>query len=215
MYIDFLNPENRTDDILLDDDILQFRDYVVASIDIEEILKHYNIDSAECKTGTFTHKARCPFYFHKEGQERTASLRIDAENKTFYCFGCNQCGDIVKFIEVLIGTPYVEVLKRLAVFVGFVASANKELGKTTGTLIKQVKKTNEKFLYQSGILIRDYINSLKGGEFYKTECAWADSILNKLDEYFGGIDKYDLVEAEKVYSSLRDVVGVRRACLKQ
>ena len=65
------------------------------------------------KTGT-TYKACCPFH-----NERTPSFTIypkgfnGQDHETFFCFGCHQGGDIIKFKMLLDNISYNEALKRL------------------------------------------------------------------------------------------------------
>ena len=65
------------------------------------------------KTGT-TYKASCPFH-----NERTPSLTIypkgfnGQDHETFYCFGCHQGGDIIKFKMLLDNVSYKEALSLL------------------------------------------------------------------------------------------------------
>jgi hypothetical protein len=64
------------------------------AIDILSILEKYKIQ-------TDYNKCRCPFPFHKNGNERTASFSFNKEKNMFYCFGCKSGGGPVNFIALM------------------------------------------------------------------------------------------------------------------
>ena len=41
-----------------------------------------------------TYSGLCPFH-----QEKTASFSVNAEKGLYYCFGCGEGGDVVRFME--------------------------------------------------------------------------------------------------------------------
>ena len=51
----------------------------------------------------------CPFH-----DERTASFSVNAEEKLFYCFGCQAKGDAIGFVEQSEGLDFVEAVEMLA-----------------------------------------------------------------------------------------------------
>jgi len=55
------------------------------------------------------YKACCPFH-----KEKTASFMVSPEKQIWYCFGCNQGGDIFTFIEKMEGLDFVGALHLLA-----------------------------------------------------------------------------------------------------
>jgi DNA primase len=51
----------------------------------------------------------CPFH-----DERTASFSVNAEEKLFYCFGCQAKGDAIGFVEQTEGLDFVDAVEMLA-----------------------------------------------------------------------------------------------------
>jgi DNA primase len=51
----------------------------------------------------------CPFH-----DERTPSFSVNAEDKLYYCFGCGEKGDAVRFVEETEGVDFREAVERLA-----------------------------------------------------------------------------------------------------
>jgi DNA primase len=51
----------------------------------------------------------CPFH-----DERTASFSVNAEEKLFYCFGCQAKGDAIGFVEQAEGLDFVDAVEMLA-----------------------------------------------------------------------------------------------------
>ena len=51
----------------------------------------------------------CPFH-----EERTPSFSVNAENKLYYCFGCGESGDAIRFVQSTEGLEFGEALEYLA-----------------------------------------------------------------------------------------------------
>lgn len=56
-------------------------------------------------------KAHCPFH-----SERTPSFTF--KNNLFYCFGCQEGGDTIKFIQKLKGLSFIDSVKTLCSYAG-------------------------------------------------------------------------------------------------
>ena len=58
-------------------------------------------------------KALCPFH-----QEKTPSFMVNPARQIFHCFGCDTGGDVIRFIMLYEGLPFVESLQKLALQAG-------------------------------------------------------------------------------------------------
>ncbi len=54
-------------------------------------------------------KALCPFH-----QEKTPSFMVNPTRQIFHCFGCNTGGDVIRFVMLYEGLPFVEAVTKLA-----------------------------------------------------------------------------------------------------
>jgi hypothetical protein len=55
----------------------------------------------------------CPLH-----PEKTPSFKVDSERQTFYCFGCNQGGNVISFIIKLKGLSFKDALRYLGITTG-------------------------------------------------------------------------------------------------
>src|SRR5512143_2200215 len=55
-----------------------------------------------------TYSGLCPFH-----QEKTPSFTVSAEKGLYYCFGCGEGGDIVRFIERAENLSFSEAIEQL------------------------------------------------------------------------------------------------------
>jgi DNA primase len=77
---------------------------------IEEIVGEY---VALRNAGGGSLKGLCPFH-----DEKTASFHVTPARGMYFCFGCNQGGDVIRFVEKVEQLSFTEALERLAVKVG-------------------------------------------------------------------------------------------------
>ena len=75
-------------------------------LDIVEVIRDY-IPSIQKAGKNF--KALCPFH-----NEKTPSFTINPDTQRFYCFGCQEHGDIFSFIEKIDGLTFMEAAQKLA-----------------------------------------------------------------------------------------------------
>ena len=93
--------------------------------------------------GDFVHLKRrgsnmiglCPFH-----NEKTPSFTVNTERNFWYCFGCQEGGDIFTFIQKIEGLEFREVLEKLA------ERANVELPKFNSTKYKKERSQKQKVL---------------------------------------------------------------------
>ena len=59
--------------------------------------------------------ALCPFH-----QEKTPSFKVDSSTGLYYCFGCGEGGDVIRFVQKTKGLSFVEAVEYLAARAGIV-----------------------------------------------------------------------------------------------
>src|ERR687896_541635 len=91
----------RTEDI----DALRERADIVEVISAHPHLK---------KSGGHTFKGLCPFH-----SEKTPSFTVDTAKNLFYCFGCQEGGNVYHFIQKTENLAFPEAVEWLARRVGF------------------------------------------------------------------------------------------------
>jgi DNA primase catalytic core len=64
--------------------------------------------------------ARCPFH-----QEKTPSFKVDSTSGLYYCFGCAEGGDVIRFIQKTKSLTFVEAVEYLAARAGIVLSESR------------------------------------------------------------------------------------------
>jgi len=79
---------------------------IKARIDLADLISSYGI---QVKTAGATKKACCPFH-----HEKTPSFNINESKGFYHCFGCNESGDAIKFVQKMDGLTFVEAVKKLA-----------------------------------------------------------------------------------------------------
>ncbi len=82
-----------------------FKEKVRSSANIVDVVSEY----VALKRKGHKHWGCCPFH-----GEKTPSFTVDADKKFFYCFGCNEGGDIFKFIMKIENCTFPEAVKLLA-----------------------------------------------------------------------------------------------------
>lgn len=193
------------------DDYNLYRDFIFERISFAKVLKSFKLRPEECSTGKYTHRMQCPFKFHKGGRERTGSFRFNEKKKTFTCFGCNEGGDILRFLQYYVGGWEQYHLEKLAAMVGLVKDGEIQIPKEYLNIEQEPpKETNHKILFNAGLLLRQYIIDLKGTKKYIDECEWADTMLIKIDKYFDAIDEENLEDAQKIYDNLNNTIKRRK-----
>jgi len=75
-------------------------------VPLEELLRDYNITLLPAGRKL---KALCPFH-----SEKTPSFQVDVEKQFYYCFGCQEGGDLFRFVQKIQNVDFPEALEILA-----------------------------------------------------------------------------------------------------
>lgn len=193
------------------DDFNNYRDFIFEHVSFVKILRDLKLRPEECSTGKYTHRMTCPFKFHKNGRERTGSFRLNDKKKTFTCFGCNESGDVLRFLQYYIGGWEQYHLEKMAIAAGLVKDGEIQVPAEYIDIEQALpKETNHKILFNAGLLLRQYLLDLKDSKRYHEECEWADEMLVKIDKYFDAIDEENIADAQKIYNNLSNTIKRRR-----
>lgn len=106
------------------DDIIE---RIRVSNDILSIVREYIPD---IKRAGRNWKACCPFH-----NEKTPSFIVSPEKNIFRCFGCNESGDVFKFVMLMDKISWIEAVRKLAI------KANIEIKETKQERVKLSEKT--------------------------------------------------------------------------
>ena len=160
---------------------------IVEKANFVALLDKFKIEYMTCASGDFTHKLKCPLPIHSGGEERTPSCYFSETTNRFHCFGCNSGSNIIDFVKLYTGKPYLETLKWLAEFVGITESdipideAKRES--------KNPEHTIKIWILRAGLILRQHLEQHKSDEDYEQWCVWADKRFNKMDELMNLPDK--------------------------
>jgi DNA primase len=139
---------------------------VLAAANIVDVVSGY---TSLRKRGA-THTGLCPFH-----QEKTPSFTVSADKGLYYCFGCGEGGDVVRFLERMENLSFSEAIEQLGerfgVPVEFEEGAGPDAGRKdreTRLLLALEKAATfyQRFLWEteSGRVAREYLEKRGLGE---------------------------------------------------
>lgn len=171
---------------------------ILDKVSFLDILDERGVEYWNSPAGDFTHKARCPLPVHDFGGERTPSFYINENTNKFYCFGCNSRGNLIDFVKDLENKTFDKSLEYLSQFAEL---DGVDLEKFDG-LPKRRKKSPEEMVethvFRAGIIIRDYLISVKDTPEYPRKCSWANKQFKRLDAFLDAGD--EACEEAKAYA---------------
>lgn len=154
---------------------------ILDKVSILDILDHCKLEYGNASSGDFAFKMRCPFHWHAEGMERTASFYISREQDSFYCFGCNYSGNTINLAQYLLDKPYDQAIKWLAGLAGLTETNIDDLPNISERVRRKPEETIEYYTSKSSTIIRKLIASMRGKPQY-TKCKdWADKQFIDMD----------------------------------
>jgi CHC2-type zinc finger protein len=118
---------------------------VANSINILSILERFKTQI------DYSGKCKCPFPFHKNGNERTASFSYNEEKNMFYCFGCKSGGGPVNFVSLMQDVSKLDAAR-------FILNNFKDAAKIKFVVDDQYQEKINQNL-QFALLIRNFISS--------------------------------------------------------
>lgn len=192
-------------------DFTEYKDFILDRITFTKILKKFKLRPDGCAAGKYTHRMVCPFVFHKGGNERTGSFRIDDKNNRFCCFGCTETGDILKFLQIYKGGNDTVWLYKLAGYAGLLSAEGIDLPEDYQAPEPEApQETNYRIKFEAGLLLRQYLLEIPTGASYKDECEWADEQLAKIDKYFALIEDTNMEDAQNIHNNLSNAIKRRK-----
>jgi len=112
---------------------------IKARLDVADIVGEY-LQLKPAGSGSF--KACCPFH-----QEKTPSFYVNRPRQTWHCFGCNQGGDIISFVQMMEGLDFPEALQILAEKAGVTLPEYDPRGSTERKKLHEVNELAMRFFH--------------------------------------------------------------------
>jgi len=139
---------------------------VLSAANIVDVVSGYT--SLRKRGATYT--GLCPFH-----QEKTPSFTVSADKGLYYCFGCGEGGDIVRFLEHMENLTFAEAIEQLGERFGVPVEYEEGAGPDAGRkdretrLLLALEKAAtfyQRFLWEteSGRGARDYLEKRGLGE---------------------------------------------------
>ncbi len=133
---------------------------VLAAADIVDVVSGY---TSLRKRGADYH-GLCPFH-----QEKTPSFSVSAAKGLYYCFGCGEGGDVVRFVERAENLSFTEAVEQLAQRYAITLEYEDGAGPDAGRkerddrllqLLDKAARFYERYLWEteSGRVARDYLS---------------------------------------------------------
>ncbi|MFI3167736.1 MAG: DNA primase [Bacillota bacterium] len=141
-------------------DLTSFISELKSKLNIIEVCERYM--TLTQKGGRFW--GCCPFH-----HEKTASFSINEEAGFFYCFGCKESGDVIKFVQQMEGTDFMGAVEVLAKMAGMevprFSGSNKDDGEAKRKYKERLLSLTRETAYfyyrnlktESGVVAREYL----------------------------------------------------------
>jgi DNA primase len=101
------------------------KEEIRSRVPLEELLREYNIQLIPSGRKL---KGLCPFH-----QEKTPSFHVDVEKQLYYCFGCQEGGDVFRFVQAMDRVSFPDAIEMLARRAGVVLERGRFSGERRGS----------------------------------------------------------------------------------
>lgn len=112
------------------------------SYDIEDYLRDDGVTQI-VKSGPHKYKALCPFHM-----EKTPSFIIDTQFQNYHCFGCQEHGDIISYVQKVDNYSFRDALKVLADAQGITIQLSEHEDTTDYLSLRQVLRESANYYYK-------------------------------------------------------------------
>lgn len=186
-----------------DEDFATIKNIIMEKISIFSLLEIYGIEYYQINSGNFTHRLKCPFAFHKGGDEATPSFFVSETTKTFHCFGCNSNGNVIDFYKYYNNVCFNVAIGEL----GKMLKINKNnINNIQLAPKKKPEETVAFYISKLGIELRDFLKSKKNEKKYTKYEDWVDRQFVCLDEMLNwSDDKWE--EAKNKYDNINKKIN--------
>lgn len=147
-------------------------------------------------------KGLCPFH-----SEKSPSFIVSPERQSFKCFGCQEGGDVISFLEKYDGMSFLESLETLAKRVGITLESYRPTSQDAyrKKLLEIMSLTSEYFHYlltkhESGQIARDYLKSrqISAEAIKQFNLGYAPNQWRSVSEYLIKKKHYQIEDLEAV-----------------
>lgn len=183
---------------------------IIDKVAFFDILDKYGLEYQKTGARNSSCKLRCPFPSHMNGEERTPSLHISNEN-LFKCFGCNAGGTIIEFVMHLRGMPRFKAIEEIARISGLTKC---DVPEDYIPVYRNPDHTVLPYIYKAGIIIREYLKSIKDEkEYYKWEKR-SKKWFKRLDYYMLELEDDQWETVYKYYEEIKNFVEKNGVIIK-
>jgi len=180
-------------------------------IDIVDFINSY----VPLKRAGQNYKALCPFH-----TEKTPSFMVNRERRSWHCFGCDEGGDVISFVEKIHNLSFVEALKLLAEQAGIpfqLTGDSRERAKKA--LLYEILEAATRFFQKELFLaenkaVRDYLQErgLDKETVLRFRLGYAPSSWERLSKSLikKGFSEKDLLAAGVVFRGKQGIIDLFR-----
>lgn len=145
---------------------------IANSCSLESIFKFYNLNINKNNT-----KCICPFKFHKNGKENSASFNFYPKTNTYWCFGCKAGSSPIDFVKNYESISFLHAIDKILNLKNLKFNKVKEKTNDVNLFDLELKFSNDVRLTQNYEIMKIYDNFMSK---YDLDDDGIVIILNKL-----------------------------------